>query len=77
MQQPTHLSDSPQDDYRIHLVTVRVRELEQLILNTPLNGGSQEAVNSYALQQMEYKGALLEARYILDLLTQPIPQTSE
>lgn len=70
-------SDSPQDDYRIHLVLVRVRELEQLILNTPLQGGSQEAVNSYALQQMEYKGALLEARYILDLLTQPIPQATE
>lgn len=68
---------SPQEDYRIHLVAGRVRELEELILNTSLNGGSQEAINSYALQQMESKGALLEARYILNLLTQPIPQVTE
>lgn len=61
------------EDYRIYLVMQRIAELEQILLNSSLTGGSQEAINSYALQQMEYKGALLEAKYILQLLTNPVP----
>ncbi len=61
------------EDYRIYLVMQRIAELEQFILNASLTGGSQEAINSYALQQMEYKGALLEAKFILQLLTNPVP----
>lgn len=61
------------EDYRIYLVMQRIAELEQILLNSSLTGGSQEAINSYALQQMEYKGALLEAKFILQLLTNPVP----
>lgn len=61
------------EDYRIYLVMQRIAELEQILLNSSLTGGSQEAINSYALQQMEYKGALLEAKFILQLLTKPVP----
>lgn len=61
------------EDYRIYLVRQRIAELEQILLNASLTGGSQEAINSYALQQMEYKGALLEAKFILQLLTNPVP----
>lgn len=75
--QQNNQTNSPQDDYRIHLIQGRVRELEQLILSATLNGGGTEAVNSYALQQMELRGSYHEAQFILQLLTNPIPTSQE
>ena len=74
-QQPplSNATVSPELEYRVFLVQERIRAIEQDILASSLADGSQEAINSYALAQMEAKGGLLEARYILQLLLQPIP----
>ena len=71
--QPSNLTLSPELEYRVFLIQERIRAIEQSILDSSLENGTQEAINSYALAQMESKGGLLEARYILQLLLQPIP----
>lgn len=70
--QPSNLTLSPELEYRVFLIRERIRAIEQSLLDSSLENGTQEAINSYALAQMEAKGGLLEARYILQLLLQPI-----
>lgn len=71
MTQATPNSLPPELEYRISLVEQRIAALQEAIVSSALASGEQAAITSYALSQMEYKGALLEARYILALLKNP------